>query len=408
MTKRESLAKKQKIQDQITEQIKQGIVKEGDIFLNKAELFSKLGIKLKKGSQNAAYDKILQTTLKYELTGKTGKYKNEIIITEIYDKPQEIKDGREEKSGNQIYSKLIETILMIYMSENDQNVYYFTYPKIYQMLGMCNEYYHDYTLRKELKKEDHRFTDYEVNTFFSESSSLMKKTLIRALNSMKARSLIDYTKEIQIIIKDGENIKQMFTASDDDVQKILDAQREVLDDLGIDELYTAFMSMGYMKFTKKVNSLLKQRYGWDGYYEQLKIVTASKFFLDGAIEYDFTKLKNELNINIGMLINNTNQTLVDREDHSLEKDWKDYQDGVKELKGLYADYETYKEMNQNRSDIFLQLQSILVKLFISLAPEEEKLILKQITEKLSKDRDLQISKVTNLSIEDGSRGDQSL
>lgn len=386
MTKREIIEKKQKLQDQIVTIINQNQdkIKVGDIYKNKAALFTALDIESKKGSQANAIEKVVKTVIDYEKLHPENKYDNQIIITEIYSEPKEIIDGREEKNGNHIYSKLIETILMIYMSENDQNVYYFTYPKIYQMLGMCNEYYHNYDIRRAMKKEDPRMTKFEVNTFFSESSSLMKKTLIRALNSMSNRSLINYSKEIVLVIDRKNNTKEYKVATEEEIQTILTVQREVLKSMNMEDLFSAYMSVGYMKFMRKVQKIIKEQYGWDGYFEQLKIITASKFCLDGAIEYDFEKLKNTLNENIQLLINNTNQTMIDRENKELEQNWEDYKQGIKELKGLYADYESYKKMNQKKPDTFLQLQSILVKLFISLAPAEEKEIFKSISEKLSK------------------------
>ncbi len=89
-------------------------VKTGDVFPTETKLLTTVGFKKPTDSKTKKYQiRELQRYLSYEKTGKTsrGKVTNEIVITEIYDEPEEKEDNRCNNGSSVISNKIHDYIV---------------------------------------------------------------------------------------------------------------------------------------------------------------------------------------------------------------------------------------------------------------------------------------------------------
>ena len=217
---------------------------------------------------------------------------NKYIITEIYDTPFPSDDARKLREG--LYVKYIECLLMEMIanstSKSISGKKQIIIPKnrLYVHLGMANERYSKFygkegaliSIIEEienagLKDDEDKFvlSFYDVEQFYQTSGSRLNNILKAALNSMKSRKLIDYSKSYIIVYNDNnnnnseeENILDDFEESGtrkladiEEFQVILDIQRQALVEMGYYDIKEVIREKCYRGYQTMVESITQQR-----------------------------------------------------------------------------------------------------------------------------------------------------
>ena len=203
------------------------------------------------------------------------KNKHQFTITEIYDTPMDLSDGRagrviSRRNGESL--DLIEPLLMelICSPENRGDVVK-TKSEIYSYLGMVNSEYskHNsifdcpefvYFKGKKVIKE-------QLIYFYEVSNSVVYTALRSALNSLAKRGIIEFDNWCEIRYKDGSR----FVAGTEEMDRITEIEQETLDDMGITKKGQALTLGNRQIYFRKRNSAAKNIRDWEKIFNVLRI-----------------------------------------------------------------------------------------------------------------------------------------
>lgn len=193
---------------------------------------------------------------------------HKFIIKEIYDEPTPFEDGRAD-GNNSKYVKLIEWILAQDLVKREGYTHTLTRKKWWALLGMVNNQY-DNVSDKELRALSTLHDDKEIHWFYNRSNSVLNEILRNALKSMCDRSLIDY--EIETIIVRPNSEGGWFKAEDKDIAELQLIIKDNLRKRGLTKEREIFNKNMQGDFYSEVNNTIKERFGWDRYFKQIKII----------------------------------------------------------------------------------------------------------------------------------------
>lgn len=228
-----------------------------------------------------------------------GKYS----ISKVYDEPLPMVDER--KKGNRsIYSVYIELLLMNHLSSKKKShTETFMRKDLWKMLGMINEKY--ITMSDEsLLRIDKTITNYEIADFRIRCNQKLESIIKSALNSLKARFLIDW--EMQTIISkllpNGDRV--WVEATDEDKKEIIVAKRQVLGELNCDDIFSVYSKRLQKQFNSRVNELLNEKFNWDYFFKRYKVIFDAKNIREAIPETEVILNKLLLNNEIVKYLNN--------------------------------------------------------------------------------------------------------
>jgi hypothetical protein len=163
------------------------------------------------------------------------------------------------------------------------------------MLGITNHKYGRES-EKQLENLDYTVTPYEIKHFYQRCNKKLEQILFSALNSLKSRKLIDYEMQTVIVDHDRNIEEQYFLASDDNKKRILETEHYVLHKImGLEKMFQVFIRFKQNEFYQMVNHLLRENYGWDFYFKQIKIIFVSKDVREALPELQIKFQKELLN-----------------------------------------------------------------------------------------------------------------
>lgn len=244
-------------------------------------------------------------------------------ITDIYDNPLPITDGRQ-YGNNSVYSQYIELILMQYLGSKHSrgHVEMFSKHKLWLLLGMINNRYHRVS-QTTLEKQNPILTQYEVNHFYQRSNRKLSSILRSALNNLKARRLIEWKEETIIQGKDGN----WFTASDEEVEEIIKAEREVLKQYGYEKIFQVYATFKQNKFFDDVMDILYDKFQWNDFSRRIKIIYNKENIVDAIPQTEINLQKKLLNNEVSNFLNNQAQQIyatgVLKYDEAIEKEMQE-------------------------------------------------------------------------------------
>lgn len=206
------------------------------------------------------------------------KLGHKFIITEIYDTPLPVVDGRKTKEGK--YNKYIETLLLEYLSfycKNHEVI--ITKRELYNILGMVNANYIElsynnvYSLIQKATCPTVDVKGIYIKHFRQRVDNKLYKILYNTLDSMQKRHLINYRKQFVISIpySDDSGGFKTVIATPHQEQCVLTMQQSVLDEFGYNSISQVALKYKTKEFYNRVNECLSELYGWVGYYIQLYI-----------------------------------------------------------------------------------------------------------------------------------------
>lgn len=190
-----------------------------------------------------------------------------ITITKINNPPLNKYDGRI-NNGRGFYQKLITDIFLdhiksiIYKDNIEINAKLelnLTLNQTIILCGMANQKYFDAKFLRELKNMG--YDKYSINNFLSRTKSKFIKVIENALFAMQKKGIISFEK-CYMIVKANKTYK----AGICDVNKIIDIENEVLEEMGFKSLSNVFSAFKSRQYYKKLKMLINYKYGWDYFY----------------------------------------------------------------------------------------------------------------------------------------------
>lgn len=228
-------------------------------------------------------------------------------ITDVFSEPipKAIREGT-------VYARLIETLLVAFLSQQKDFKYAATESQIFEILCMTNPEYtkigsegmyraltnshvevngHVYETASPVGRKVETVNYIDFNT---RSHKRLKEILYSALNSMSARKLLYYSREVVIVKKvmagpedvgheEGEIISKEFVANVKEINCVLSVEREVLTAMGANNIFQIFSRNKSKQYYEKVNNRLLDRYGWERAYRRLQLIY-NQNHLEDAIE----------------------------------------------------------------------------------------------------------------------------
>lgn len=326
----------------------------GDVVKNYIELCKLLGENQLKGDSKKYQLKNWQRFFSFEKI----KGKQSFLILDIYDEPLEKSDERK-KGNNSIYSKYIETILVNYLSNIDDNTKTFTRRNWWELLGMINRKYGKLT-NAQIKNIDSSITDFEISHFYQRCNRKLDTILITALNSLRRRRLIEW--EYQTVVVYGPNQKHS-VATDSEVENILKTEKYFLNEIfGYEDMYQIYLYNRQKEFYNLVNDFLLDNYGYHRYYRRIKIIYNQENMIDAlpVTELQLQKL----------MLNNEISNYLTREARRIRKNWK---------------YNSEYYLVNDCPKLYLQAQQLLVNELIKPTPSGKVIDLDLLIDKMKEE-----------------------
>ena len=250
---------------------------EGLVVKNYKSMCSLLNCSICEGNSKKSQLKNWKRYFNYEKSGQ------KFIITEIYDTPFPSEDARKLKEG--LYVKYIELLLLKYLSSCEGYQTKITKGKLYQILGLTNEYYYKLkssdnpyeiaNIKNKIKSKcDTLVTEFDINHFQQRAEAKLNKILYTALDSMSKRFLIKYHTEyvLRVPCEDDKSGYELEVASPRQVSLILEAQHKILDSMGYENITQVALRYKLKEFNERVDDYLSEHYGWLGFFSQLSII----------------------------------------------------------------------------------------------------------------------------------------
>ena len=264
-------------QDKALTELNTSHLTEGLVVKNYKSMCSLLECDVCGGDSKKSQLKNWKRYFNYEKSGQ------KFIITEIYDTPFPSEDARKLKEG--LYVKYIELLLLKYLSSCEGYQTKITKGKLYQILGLTNEYYYKLkssdnpyeiaNIKNKIKSKcDTLVTEFDINHFQQRAEAKLNKTLYTALDSMSKRFLIKYHTEyvLRVPCKDDKSGYELEVASPRQVSLILEAQHKILDSMGYENITQVALRYKLKEFNERVDDYLSEHYGWLGFFSQLSII----------------------------------------------------------------------------------------------------------------------------------------
>ena len=213
------------------------------------------------------------------------------VIDEIYEEPFPTDDARKRREG--LYVKYIELLLLEFLSKQVDYKVTLGNKEMYRILGMTNDRYDirnrmgsakaNEILRQTIMNNEDKFaftnspkiSNFDINNFYFRAEQKLNRILYSALRSMKNRFLIDY-KKVNIIAEydDDEDSQHLdyreSNAYEDKI--ILEVKNKIIKEMGYDNLTEIMLRYKCDIFYEKFNEYIKEEYGWDKCYPQLRVV----------------------------------------------------------------------------------------------------------------------------------------
>lgn len=271
-------------------------ISEGQIFKNYKVLCEGLNEPVKTGKAKQLQLKDWERYFEY---GKSG---NSFIIHKIYDSPSEKVDNRGKKS---IYGNAIQLLITDLLARR-QGYITISKNKLMLSVGMINVNYGECS--KSVKKLS-KYIDIDermIYDFYNINNGNLTGILETALNNLQDKSVLMYNK----IIKVCEVSKFIpRKATNYEITKILECEKETLEELGFSDKSKVRVSNKWNKFQKEVLNKLNKCTDIKYYFSAYEIIINEKY-----IEQERNKLAELLLEQVvrDETLNDLNSTIIEQ------------------------------------------------------------------------------------------------
>lgn len=279
-------------------------------------------LKYQKGNGKDAQIKDIQRYYKLD------KVKTKYHVIEKYKDPLPKDDKRSETSASNSvkYADDIETI-MLYTLQNKKEFVC----TISQALLLCNLVNENYNVGKKDIPITSKLLNLDIENvynFYDSTGRRLRDTFERALNRMRSKALLSYTKPIMVACNDvqiklnelGEpklvngkisyKVKEVHRlATKEEVNVILDCEANTLNRLECDDMQRVFLAHKWNEFKRIVNEEISSRLNIKYYYEAYNIIANTKQIDRKIKNYENNGSKSILNYTIlESLLNSLDKT----------------------------------------------------------------------------------------------------
>ena len=243
---------------------------EGQVFETYPELCRALGCEPVKGNSKPKLLKEFERYFNYEKDGK------KFIITEIY--PEPISEEYR-IAANAKYVGYIQNLLLPYLAQQPEEITYIRRHKLWMILGMINSKY--LIMRAPHRKDDllqlsEDMSVFDINHFFSRSSTKFYDIIKTSLNSLKRRKLVlweDIYRIGEMISTDSFRSEMIYReATDSEKKYILKTERNVLKEFGYDSEHQIKASNQRIAYYDKLAEIFKKEKGWVDVFSCYKFI----------------------------------------------------------------------------------------------------------------------------------------
>lgn len=288
----------------------------------------------------------------FEKIAHTNKYE----IIEVYDTPI---PKLEEPGTRSVYVKYIETLLLQYLKDKPGYTLTLSRTEAFRLLGMVNSNYGNTIKEKELvnaiadnPNDGYLYLNNIKNTAYTRFSQIFAS----ALKSLEGRSIIMHEKEMRIIYPDGKNVK----AADIQKKQILDVSYRVLNEMGYRYVQQVFMAGKRNEYFKRVGDDLYNHYGYERYYNAIKIIYVHANVIDSLEQNIIELAKVNLNQLTTQAVSNSMQAKLVSHNDKIKQEQENTEIGRID-KRLTREYiknrhyfpENYEEINKYLGDQLL-------------------------------------------------------
>jgi hypothetical protein len=204
---------------------------------------------------------------------KFNKIGHKIFIEEVYEIPLPKVDNRGKDS---IYGNLIQLLITDLLAQCDGHIS-ISRSKLMSAIGMVNC---NYSECRELVQKLAKYTEIDekvIYDFYNTSANSFKSVVETALKSLMDKRVIMYNKIIKVSDKDRYSTR---TATEKELNLIMDVERQVLDELGYKQISSVRVSKDWKRFRTRTKSLLQERSDIEFYFTAYDITIHEKYIVE--------------------------------------------------------------------------------------------------------------------------------
>ncbi|MFE6075751.1 hypothetical protein ACFVQB_14865 [Paenibacillus sp. NPDC057886] len=266
----------------------------GQVYKNYKEICLSLNEKVKTGNAKISQLNLWESFFDYSRDG------NKFIINEVYKKPK----GKQ-SSRYGFINNIEELVLDLLVQDKHNGKVFFPRSRLLKNLNMVNSNYNFGRYNIPKLSELLKVNELNVREFYDLSNTALTRALERSLNNLQEKSLVFWhlaktvvyvepqvetnrngdLKVIRSYIGNNEfdeeiydyglkyNVRRVYKeATETEIQYILDAERQVMDELNITDKKGLVTSGKWDEYTRKVGHILLEDYNIHHYFDSYKII----------------------------------------------------------------------------------------------------------------------------------------
>jgi hypothetical protein len=328
-------------------------ISEGQILKNYKALCAELNEPIKTGKAKQLQLKDWERYFEYSKSG------NSFIINKIHEIPIEKEDHRGKKS---IYGNAIQLLITDLLARRkgyltiSKNRLMFSIGMISINYGECSQ-----SVKKLAKYID--MNEKMIYDFYNINNSNLTGILETALDNLHDKSILMYNRIFKVV-EQGRDISRVATKHE--VSKILEYEKETLEELGFKDKSSVRVSNKWVQFNKEVKNKLNKYTEIQYYFSAYEITVNQKY-----IEQERNQLAELLLEQVvrDETLNNLNSTIIENFIHNSEK---------RHLNGFTAGKNAKVRLNDKYVENMTELASLLIcKTATSILPFIRKIELEE-------------------------------
>jgi hypothetical protein len=240
----------------------------GQTFKNYKELCLELEMEVMTSNSKNSQMKELSRYCKFVKVGHKFK------IEEIYSTPLPKTDNRSE--NNSIYGNIVQLLITDLLAQCNGHIS-ISRSKLMQTIGMVNC---NYSECRELIQKLAIYANVDekvVYDFYNTTSSSFKSVIETALKSLMDKRVIMYNRIIKVSDRDKYSTR---TATESELNLIMDIEKSILDELGYKQISSVRMSKDWKKFRLMTKELIQQRSDIAFYFNAYDITIHEKYIVE--------------------------------------------------------------------------------------------------------------------------------
>ncbi len=259
-------------------------------------------------------------------------------------------------------NKEIKDMMIVTINEKDINgedisfrVNYITPVMLMKYLGLINDNYKKHMFENKKISQHYHIDPRIVKEFFDKTYNAFTKVIERTFRSMYSQRLMMHQK-VTMVVRHNLFHEE---AKSNDYKVILDAEKEVLTEMGLKDVAEVILKNKYISFKENVISIIEKKSNIINYYKTYKLIFSSYVTKQERLNNnEFSLIRDELN----KIINKQHKQNALKGQSRYEIDFYSDPNLEKgERKAKYMDYKLESSYNNEMNrliDIFLSEETV--------------------------------------------------